>query len=188
VFDANGLQVGIVSFGYGGCASNEYQDVYVNIAAFSDWIDKYALGEDCQPFEGDLPDTTDTPVPTTLNPDTTDPDTGTEGEDVGEETEEPSDLDAFLDCFTTVYKLVQNLMGDGGIEGALDVLGGGDGAAGGDDDGGKGAAGDETDVGGGKGADEVDQDQDGGKGAGKGVVREFLDGVSNIFGDGGAER
>lgn len=47
----------------------------------------------------------------------------------GDDDEEVSDLDAFLDCFTTVYELVQS------------ALGGGDNAKGGDNnnDGGKGA-------------------------------------------------
>lgn len=37
--DANKTQVGVVSFGYGGCAS-EYQDVYARVSSYVEWIDE----------------------------------------------------------------------------------------------------------------------------------------------------
>lgn len=76
VFDDYGVQVGIVSFGYGGCASAAYQDVYSNVANFAPWIANYVAGEKCKPFDGttDVPqdDTTDTNTDTdTSNQDDT---------------------------------------------------------------------------------------------------------------------
>ena len=35
--DENKVQVGVVSFGYGGCAS-DYQDVYAKVSTYVDWI------------------------------------------------------------------------------------------------------------------------------------------------------
>ena len=94
----NGLQVGIVSFGYGGCASSQYQDVYVNVAEYSEWIQAYADGEDCKPSEASgLPDSAGTE---------------TNGDDaVSDDDAAPSDFDSLLDCFTTVLDLVTTLLG-----------------------------------------------------------------------------
>ena len=35
--DGNGVVVGLVSFGWGGCAS-DYPDVYTKVSTYSDWI------------------------------------------------------------------------------------------------------------------------------------------------------
>ena len=43
--DDNGVQVGIVSFGYGGCAS-QYQDVYTKVSTYSDWIQEQVESAD----------------------------------------------------------------------------------------------------------------------------------------------
>ena len=56
MFDNNRLQVGIVSFGYGGCASSAYQDVYTNVASFAPWIESYANGEKCKPADPTVDD------------------------------------------------------------------------------------------------------------------------------------
>ena len=36
--DENKTQVGVVSFGYGGCASS-YQDVYAKVSTYAEWIE-----------------------------------------------------------------------------------------------------------------------------------------------------
>jgi transcription elongation factor Elf1 len=90
---ANNVQVGIVSFGYGGCAADRYQDVYVNVAAYSDWIQAYVDGENCQPSSGSNVEAGDVVT-----------DTNNDEDDV-------SDLDVLLDCFVTVYETVQYLLG-----------------------------------------------------------------------------
>jgi len=43
---ATGVQVGIVSFGYGGCAS-EYQDVYTKVAFYDAWIREQVEDDTC---------------------------------------------------------------------------------------------------------------------------------------------
>lgn len=132
VFDNNGLQVGIVSFGYGGCASNNFQDVYVNVANFAPWIRSYVNGEECRPGEDVTTDTdvdTDTPANDGQEGDNTDfedpvgadgtiasnetdtTDAPTVNADEVESDDEASDLDALLDCFQTVLELVQNVLG-----------------------------------------------------------------------------
>lgn len=90
--------MGIVSFGYGGCASAQYQDVYVNVAAYSDWITAYVNGASCQPSgEANV-------------------DTAGSGTDPDDE-EEPADVDVLLDCFTTVLDMVQGFLGGGNGKG-----------------------------------------------------------------------
>ena len=124
MFDENRLQVGIVSFGYGGCASSSYQDVYTNVAAFAPWIESYANGEKCKPsvdiaIEDDAAgdDNKDDNKEDNADEETPgDEDTGVdevEGDDAAADDEEVSDLDAFLDCFMTVYELVQSALGGG---------------------------------------------------------------------------
>lgn len=91
----SGLQVGIVSFGYGGCASATYQDVYVDVAEYADWIRAYVDGENCKPSEASgLPPPTEDTI-----------------DDAATDDEEPSDIDSLLDCFTTVIEMVNTLLG-----------------------------------------------------------------------------
>lgn len=146
MFDNNGLQVGIVSFGYGGCASSTYQDVYVNVATFSDWITSYVEGDNCKPAttsdssgggsgsgsggtttgdsDSDNTDTDNTDTGT-ANPDTntTDTDTGTDTTtDSGTDQEGGTDVDAFLDCFNIVVDLMQTFLANGkGAAGGTDA-------------------------------------------------------------------
>jgi len=138
VFDNNGLQVGIVSFGYGGCASSAYQDVYVNVATFSDWIASYVEGDNCKPATtsdssgsgsgsgsggstgGTTTNTTDTDNTDTDNTDTgtdTTTDSGTDADQEG-----GTDVDAFLDCFNIVVDLMQTFLANGkGAAGGTDA-------------------------------------------------------------------
>ena len=46
VMDNDNTQVGVVSFGYGGCAS-DYQDVYAKVATYIDWIDEQMDDDFC---------------------------------------------------------------------------------------------------------------------------------------------
>ena len=43
--DEAGTVVGLVSFGYGGCAS-DYPDVYTKVSTFSDWIQEQIDNDD----------------------------------------------------------------------------------------------------------------------------------------------
>lgn len=107
-----------MSFGYGGCASSTYQDVYTNVASFAPWIESYANGEKCKPSDVTVDDGDDSD-PTqddTVTEPTEGDDAGTaadelEGDDAAADDEEVSDLDVFLDCFRTVYDLVQSVLG-----------------------------------------------------------------------------
>lgn len=38
-------QVGLVSFGYGGCANNQYEDVYTRVSTYYDWIQEQILSD-----------------------------------------------------------------------------------------------------------------------------------------------
>ncbi|CAB9515508.1 Trypsin delta/gamma-like protein CG30031 [Seminavis robusta] len=165
VFDQNRVQVGIVSFGYGGCASNQYQDVYVNIANFAEWIVRHAMGDNCKPFEGELPQPGggSSSQESSGTTDTGGADSGTNVETTpsavpapAEAEDEITELDAFLDCFSAGIQLLQVLMGGSDGKGA----GAGGGGGGGGD---------------GKG------NQDDGKG--KGFFRSFVDGVIEGVGD-----
>ncbi|CAB9519702.1 Coagulation factor IX (Fragment) [Seminavis robusta] len=42
-----GKQVGLVSFGYGGCASNEYPDVYAKVSSYNQWIQQEISSDWC---------------------------------------------------------------------------------------------------------------------------------------------
>ena len=44
--DTGKKQVGIVSFGYGGCAS-EYEDVYARVSTYAEWIDAQMTDDFC---------------------------------------------------------------------------------------------------------------------------------------------
>ena len=148
----------------GGCASDGFQDVYVNVANYQSWIQSYINGADCQPSDGN----TSTESGSTNTDDSnngggggdeSDPvgnqgnnqdeqkdngkDNGNDGDEEGDDEENNEDegddkendkdeggdeegdddetaldlstvdLDVFLDCFTTVVDLIQNVLGGG---------------------------------------------------------------------------
>ena len=208
MFDNSMLQVGIVSFGYGGCASDKYEDVYTNVASYAPWIQSYVRGANCQPYSGaddsdgdsdgqdgsdpgQQDDTTDTTTDgTDTTTDTTDTSDGTDTTDTGGDTdttdgtdtdiepseeEEPTDLDVFLDCFSTVVQLVQTLMG--GQDGKRGVEDNRNDGKGGDDD-------KDDDKENGKGGGEGDANKGGGKGREEGFSLFGFGGRDGLVGNG----
>ena len=79
--------------------------MYVNVAAYSDWIAAFVEGENCEPAEGSTASGGATEQ---------DGDSDAAGDD---DDDEPSDLDSLFDCFTTVMELVQGLFGGGNAKG-----------------------------------------------------------------------
>jgi hypothetical protein len=111
--------VGIVSFGYGGCAANKFQDVYVNVATYAGWIDSMVQGENCQHAGGTDP--TDTGTGPTNAPDTSG--SGGGGTDV-EPGGSGTNLEDWLECLSNLFEFAQSIIS---IYGNNNVVGGGGG-------------------------------------------------------------